>query len=142
MDLDLISNAGSAPAGTFALIPLTIDFEFVVRQAVIVWLDAGNDRLDLGRRVGQSPMPRPIKTRTSYAHPKNVKPTKNPRHHVEKGFILRESGSNNDLKLAVVGIARCENECGQLRGGRTRSDRKSTRLNSSHTDISRMPSSA
>ena len=51
------------------------------------------------------------------------------------GSIL-ENKKTDSTELRVVGSNITKNVWGQLK------DRKSTRLNSSHTDISRMPSSA
>ena len=52
---------------------------------------------------------------------------------VEAGLRLREAGAAKEVVVVSIGDESCQEV---LR------DRKSTRLNSSHTDISRMPSSA
>ena len=58
------------------------------------------------------------------------------------GHDAYDSGYNQGLKDAIEVIQECKETYIVVVSGVDMSDRKSTRLNSSHTDISRMPSSA
>ena len=51
-------------------------------------------------------------------------------------------GALASLSLGVIGTMVVTRRISSLAGASAHADRKSTRLNSSHTDISRMPSSA
>ena len=67
--------------------------------------------------------------------------------HVEHGYVIAEApngltGTTIELDFPSVGATENLMTAAVLAEGKTTIDRKSTRLNSSHTDISRMPSSA
>ena len=54
----------------------------------------------------------------------------------------RKRGMNLIEQIEAEEISKAGKQIPEFRAGDTLRDRKSTRLNSSHTDISRMPSSA
>ena len=82
---------------------------------------------------------------TNFPHPVVLKPVNCGSCHKEAETRYEEGAHGQALKLRVLDAPDCK-EChgthDVLSSTDPASDRKSTRLNSSHTDISRMPSSA